>query len=129
MEKERSRMPTTPPPAPTILVVDDDPTIRQLVATVLTDEGFSVTEAPDGLAALAALADAHVDAVLSDVRMPRLDGPGLIRCLRLRRQTIPVALMSAVSADIELSGVPFIPKPFALDSLVQTASLMLATRH
>jgi two-component system response regulator MprA len=128
MEEERSRMPATPHPAPAILVVDDDPAIRQLVAEVLANEGFAVTEAPDGIAALAALEDERFDAVISDVRMPRLDGPGLIRGLRRRGQRVPVALMSAVSADVALPGVPFVPKPFPVAHLLQTVWAMLATR-
>jgi CheY-like chemotaxis protein len=127
MGKEPSRMPATPP-APTILVVDDDPDIRQLVATVLSNEGFAVCEAADGAEALQTLADEHVDAILSDVRMPGLDGPGLVRTLRRRGQTIPVALMSA-SAAVALPGVPFVPKPFTLAHLVQTVWAMLTPRH
>jgi DNA-binding response OmpR family regulator len=61
--------------------------------------------------------------------MPRLDGPGLIRCLRRRGQRIPVALMSAASAEIHLPGVTFVPKPFALTHLVQTVWAMLAPQH
>jgi len=57
-----------------ILVVDDDASVRQLVATILADEGFEVEQAVDGVDALAKIAAQAYDAIVSDLQMPRLDG-------------------------------------------------------
>ena len=65
-----------------MLVVDDDPDVRDAVETALELEGHSVTTAPDGLAALKRLGQTEFDAVVLDVLMPNLDGFEV--CLRMR---------------------------------------------
>ncbi|HRD29161.1 MAG TPA: response regulator, partial [Caulobacter sp.] len=67
-----------------ILIVDDDPHIRQLLAFALTKAGLEAREAEDGEAALAAVADNPPDLVILDINMPRLNG--LEVCRRLRAQ-------------------------------------------
>ena len=110
----------------TVLVVDDERQIVQLVADLLTDEGYDVRCAYDGVMALEAVDRSPPDLVLTDVKMPRLDGVALARCLRERGCRVPVVLMSAVDADARLSGVPFVPKPFDLDHLVAVVGRALA---
>lgn len=109
----------------TVLVVDDEPGIRELVAEILQDEGYAVRQAPDGLAALAEIEANGIDLIVSDVKMPRLDGPALVRRLRRRGHRVPVVLMSAVYADVDLPGVRFVPKPFAFEHLLGTVSSAL----
>ena len=111
---------------PTVLVVDDDPGIRELVAAVLEDEGYAPRHAADGLAALEEVASSPVDLVLSDVMMPRLDGVGLVRRLRDGGHRVPVVLMSAASAGVDAPDVPFLPKPFDLDGLLGVIAGALA---
>ena len=65
-----------------VLIVDDEPSIRQLIATLLTLEGFDVTTAPDGRAALAQVLAAAPDVVISDVRMPHVNGYELLAAIR-----------------------------------------------
>lgn len=65
-----------------VLVVDDDPTIRQILSTLLTLEGYAVATAPDGRAALQHVLDAATDLVISDVRMPHLNGYELLETMR-----------------------------------------------
>lgn len=65
-----------------VLIVDDEPSIRQLVATLLTLEGFGVTTASDGRAALEQIVDAAPDVVISDVRMPHMNGYELLTAIR-----------------------------------------------
>jgi two-component system, chemotaxis family, chemotaxis protein CheY len=65
-----------------ILTVDDSPPIRELVDNVLRQAGFDVTQAQDGVAALACARKNHFDLVLTDVHMPNMDGIQLIRSLR-----------------------------------------------
>jgi two-component system, OmpR family, response regulator len=79
---------------PTILVVDDDPHLRDLLHRVLTRAGYDVEQADDGLAALAQVATHPPDLIVTDVLMPRLDGIGLASRLTGQAATIPVILMS-----------------------------------
>src|SRR5262245_43878686 len=76
--------------SPTILVVDDEPAIRELAVSILADEGYVVLQANDGLAALDVVQRGGVDLVLSDIMMSRLDGYGLVRHLRQRGYALPV---------------------------------------
>ena len=78
-----------------ILVVDDDPEIRRLVAGYLTDQGFRAITAEDAAAARAALAARTPDLVVLDVMMPGEDGLALIRWLR-RDSELPVILLTAL---------------------------------
>lgn len=103
---------------PTILVVEDEPVIRELMAILLEDEGFTVRQAGDGLAALEMLEQHRIDLVLSDVKMPRLDGASLVHRLRARGDAIPVVLMSAVYAEVDLPGVRFLHKPVNCEHLL-----------
>ena len=79
-----------------VLVVDDEPDLRWVLRGLFEDAGFEVTEAEDGEKALAAIAAATPDVVLTDVRMPRIQGLELLRELRRRVPDLPVVLLSAV---------------------------------
>jgi len=114
---------------PTILVVDDEPAIRELAASVLTDEGYVVLQACDGLAALDVVEKGGVDLVLSDIMMSRLDGQALVRRMRKHGFALPVVLMSAVMAapDAKIPDVRFLPKPFDIDQLCPIMATALRT--
>ena len=103
---------------PSVLVVEDEPVIRELMAILLEDEGYAVSQAVDGLEALEMLEQHGVDLVLSDVKMPRLDGASLVHRLRSRGDAIPVVLMSAVYAEVDLPGVRFLRKPVNCEQLL-----------
>jgi two-component system, OmpR family, response regulator MprA len=103
---------------PTVLVVEDEPVIRELMAILLEDEGYAVRQAVDGLQALEMLEQHGIDLVLSDVKMPRLDGASLVHRLRSRGDAIPVVLMSAVYAEVDLPGVRFLRKPVNCEHLL-----------
>jgi CheY-like chemotaxis protein len=111
----------------TVLVVDDESAIREIVATLLEDEGYLVRHAQDGVEALATIGDHTIDLVVSDIVMPRLDGASLVRKLRHQGHRIPVILMSAVYADVDLPGVRFVPKPFEVDRLLGTVASALGS--
>jgi CheY-like chemotaxis protein len=113
--------------SPTILVVDDEPAIRELAASILEEEGYAVLEASDGLSALDIIEQGDVDLVLSDIMMSRLDGYGLVRSLRRHGYALPVVLMSAVTTAPhgKIAGVRFLPKPFAIDQLCQMVASAL----
>jgi CheY-like chemotaxis protein len=85
----------------TVLVVDDSPVVRDLVGDALRAHGIRVIEAGDGEEALAQLnLHPHVDLVVTDFEMPRLDGIGLIRALRAREgRRIPAVVVSMRGSD------------------------------
>jgi len=102
----------------TVLVVDDERPIVNLLRDVLEDEGYTVIEAYDGASALALAREQHPDLVLSDIMMPHMSGADLARTL-LADPPVPhltVILMSAARPP-DLAGVPvaaFLGKPFAI---------------
>ena len=81
---------------PRILVVDDEPDIRFVLRGLFEDAGFEVREAKDGECALAEVAAQSPDVVLTDVRMPKIQGLDLLRELQRREPELPVVLLSAV---------------------------------
>ena len=102
---------------PTILVVDDDATLRCLLVIALEDAGYQVEEADDGIEALAQVGRCSPDLILTDLRMPRLDGIGLARLMVFHTPPIPLILMSADPLPPNCS-LPFIPKPFEIETLL-----------
>jgi CheY-like chemotaxis protein len=110
----------------TVLVVEDEPVIRELMAILLEDEGYAVRQAVDGLQALEVMEQHGIDLVLSDVKMPRLDGASLVHRLRSRGDETPVLLMSAVYAEVDLPGVRFLRKPVNCEHLLDIIAAALA---
>jgi two-component system OmpR family response regulator len=101
-----------------VLVVDDDPHIRQLLVFALEKAGLSAREAEDGEAALEAVAEQRPDLVVLDINMPKLDG--LEVCRRLRAQgDLPILFLSSRDDEIdrvlgiELGGDDYVVKPFS----------------
>ena len=129
MDRPAQNSHSTDETPPTVLVVEDELAIREVVADLLEDEGYAVRQAADGLAAIDELEVDGVDLVLSDVRMPRLDGPALARRLRRHGYAVPVVLMSAVDVEIDLPGVGFLPKPFDRDHLLHAVGSALGSHH
>ena len=78
-----------------ILVVEDDPHARKLMQTVLEQNGYSVYTAKDGLDALAVMDQKHIDLVVLDVMMPRMDGYEFTNTLRMAGNTIPILMVTA----------------------------------
>lgn len=109
----------------TVLVVDDDPSIADLLCVLLQEEGYEVHGVGDGEEALAAVAEETPDVIVADVMMPRLDGLEMTQALRERGIDAPVVLMSAVYADVDLPGIRFVPKPFDLDDLVAVVNRLM----
>jgi CheY-like chemotaxis protein len=103
--------------SPTILVVDDDAALRGFLAIALEDAGYRVEEARDGIQALEQLGWCSPDLILTDIRMPRLDGLELARLLAPHTPPIPLILMSANSLSPNCS-LPFIRKPFEIEALL-----------
>jgi two-component system, cell cycle sensor histidine kinase and response regulator CckA len=117
----------------TVLLVEDDDTVRALTRRVLSRQGYRVIEARNGIEALsiAEPADQIIDIVISDIVMPELGGRQLVEQLRRLRPGLPVLLMSGYTDDaiarqgITESGEPFLAKPFTTDALARKVRSLL----
>jgi CheY-like chemotaxis protein len=118
------RLETTPGSGGRILVVEDDPSMRMLLAVTLRESGYEVVQAGDGAEALAAAqGSGPIDAVLTDVVMPQMSGPELITHLRRTRPDLPAVCMSGYAEPVVnpgniADGVRFIGKPFTMVQLL-----------
>lgn len=117
----------------TVLVVDDDPDMRFMLKLLLERGGYQVNEAADGLAALHAIKAQKPDLVLTDLRMPMMDGAELIQKLRSDdgMEGLPIILITAyaVLPDTADLADETIPKPFAPERVVETVTRLLGGRR
>src|SRR5215208_1189252 len=90
------------PTTPYCLVVDDEPRLRQVLMHLMTSDGFACLEAGNGEEALAHLQRHPVTLVMSDLRMPTMDGLELLRQVRARWPDVAVVMITAV-ADVEIA--------------------------
>jgi two-component system cell cycle sensor histidine kinase/response regulator CckA len=110
----------------TILLVEDEEGLRSLNARGLRSRGYSVIEASNGIEAMEALdeKDGAVDLVVSDVVMPEMDGPTLLKSMRERNPDLKIIFVSGYAEDAFEKSLPenqqfaFLPKPFTLSQLV-----------
>ena len=111
----------------TILVVDDEPTLLESLASLFADEGFTVRTAEDGLEALLLQRQHPADLIISDVNMPLVEGPDLIAELREAGDRTPVVLMSAANLPVcDLPGVRSLAKPFDLEMVLGLVKELVA---
>jgi two-component system response regulator MprA len=114
-----------------VLVVDDDPDVRDAVETALELEGHRVTTAIDGLAALKRLGHAEFDAVVLDVLMPNLDGFQVCQRLRASGNRTPILILTARDSEVDtirgldLGADDYLVKPFALGELLARVRALL----
>ena len=119
----------------TVLIVDDEPTVRMLVTDVLSDLGYTVVEAADGAGGLAVLhSDARIDLLVTDVGLPEgMNGRQMADAARVGRPDLKVLFITgfaeiAVLGDGQLeSGMAVLTKPFAVDALAARIREMIAT--
>jgi len=118
----------------TVLIVEDEFAIADLLEMVLTDEGYRVLTAINGRQGLERLAEGpRPDLVISDYMMPVLDGAGLVRAMRESKaqRDIPCIIMSSiVEANVREhidSYAAFVRKPFQLVAMVQLVATILST--
>jgi two-component system, OmpR family, response regulator MtrA len=106
-----------------ILLVEDDPSIREVTAIGLRNAGFTVATAPDGVAGLEAFRSQPFDLLLLDVMLPKLDGLELTRAVR-RTSTVPIVMLTArgdtidVVVGLEAGADDYVKKPFEVPELV-----------
>lgn len=115
-----------------ILIVDDEPRIRDLIRAHLEHEGFSCEEAGDGGAALSALSNGDVDLVILDIMMPFVDGMTCLKEMRSRKINTPVIMLTARGEEYDkLAGLEggaddYVVKPFSPRELVARVKAVLA---
>ncbi len=108
-----------------VLIVEDDPSLREALSDTLEMAGYSVAAAMDGHAALDVLENQSVDLIVSDVQMPKMDGVVLLKQLRNRLPNVPFILMTAYgtvqkAVDAMRSGATdYLLKPFDANNLVE----------
>jgi DNA-binding NtrC family response regulator len=110
---------------PRVLVVDDDAGIRYTLREILESAGFEVDEAPDGEAALERFAAAPADLVVTDLRMPRLDGMGLLARLQAQSPAPRVVVITAHGSErqavaaMKAGAIDYFRKPFEMEELLE----------
>jgi DNA-binding NtrC family response regulator len=117
-----------------VLVVEDDVPIGRMLASILADEGYVVDLASDGLTALGKIEAREYDLILTDLRMPELDGVGLYRELERRQPEMlrRVIVITGTSGHpeyesfLEETKVPYLEKPFSLQALQSITRRVLA---
>jgi DNA-binding NtrC family response regulator len=118
-----------------VLVVEDDAPIGRMLASILADEGYVVDLASDGLTALGKIEAREYDLILTDLRMPELDGVGLYRELERRQPEMlrRVIVITGTSGHpeyesfLEETKVPYLEKPFSLQALQSITRRVLAS--
>src|SRR5438067_6678591 len=114
-----------------LLVVDDEPAVRDALRRALALEGYSVELAADGQEALNALTVKEPDAVILDVLMPGVDGLFVCRWLRARGSRLPVLMLTARDevadrvAGLDAGADDYVVKPFALEELLARLRALL----
>ncbi|SKA76416.1 response regulator [Desulfobaculum bizertense] len=117
-----------------ILIVDDSKTVRNLVAFIMKKEGFLVTTAEDGLDGLEKLYScAHVDLIISDVNMPRMDGFTFIKTVREQEtyRDVPIVVLSTegqeqdIRTGMNLGANLYMVKPAQPESMVKNVKMLL----
>jgi two-component system response regulator RegX3 len=117
-----------------VLVVDDEPAIREAVGYALGREGFDVAEAADGRQALAAVRESEFDVVVLDLMLPELSGLDVCREIR-RESAVPIVMLTAKSAELdrvvglEVGADDYVTKPFSMAELVSRVRAILRRRE
>jgi two-component system cell cycle sensor histidine kinase/response regulator CckA len=130
-QQESARVQPMPATLETILLVEDEPAVRQLFSQALTRAGYAVHEARNGQEAMK-LFDQHgesIDLVLTDMRMPYMGGAELAHHLRGRRQALKLLCISGYPGSVDADlGTDFLAKPFSRDELLAKVREVLDRR-
>ncbi len=122
-------------PGERILVVDDEERMLQLLDKLLTEEGYEVRTAPTAAEALRILGDTDCDLVISDVRMPGMDGLALLKSLNEQGSAATVILMTAYASvtaaveAIQAGAFHYLTKPFKIDEMLMAVRKSLESHH
>ncbi len=117
-----------------VLLVEDEDMVRTVAERALTRAGYTVTSAADGDEGLEYIeAGKEFDLVVSDVVMPGMDGPAMVREIRKRHPALPVLFMSGYAEEqlrkeIDIADVHFLPKPFTVQQITDKVGAVLAAQ-
>lgn len=109
---------------PKVLVIDDEPGVRDLIAEALSISGITAIQAADGLEALSLLRREKFDLLILDINMPKLDGLALLEKLRNEGASVPVLMLSAradktdINQGLRTGADDYLTKPFSIEELV-----------
>jgi two-component system response regulator MprA len=122
-------------PEAAVLLVDDDAPIRRMLERTLAAEGYDVTAAPDGGAALAQVERSLPDVIVLDVAMPGVDGLAVTRRLRAKGLQVPILLLTARDAlhervaGLDAGADDYLVKPFEVEELTARIRALLRRNH
>lgn len=114
-----------------ILIVEDETTLAEAVVYSLWQEGFSVSSANDGVAALKAFEEQHPDLVILDLMLPNINGWELFKAFRKQQPNVPVIMLTARAdeadrvAGLEMGADDYVTKPFSMRELVARVRAVL----
>ena len=117
-----------------VLVVDDEPNLRKILAAQLSRDGYDVLVAEDGEQGLSLLRENHIDLVVTDLKMPKVDGMTLLREAVKENPDLPVVMITAhgtVDTAVEalkLGAFDYLTKPFDKDEVRQIVAKALKTK-
>ncbi|MEO7091616.1 MAG: response regulator, partial [Polyangiales bacterium] len=119
--------PLAKPAAKTVLVIDDEELVREVVARMVEDLGYKVVAAEDGIVGLEVVDTQPIDAVLVDLTMPRMSGADVVIALRARKPGLPIVLCSGYDRDRRgpVDADAYLPKPFRIEALEETLAKLL----
>ncbi len=118
-----------------VLIVDDEPNLRRILSAQLTRDGYEVLTADDGEQGLALLRENHIDLIITDLKMPRVDGMTLLKRAIEEEPELPVVVITAhgtIDTAVEalkIGAFDFVTKPFDKDELRQIVAKALKTRE
>jgi two-component system, NtrC family, response regulator AtoC len=118
-----------------VLIVDDEPNLRKILAAQLSRDGYEVMLAEDGEQGLALLREHHIDLVVTDLKMPKIDGMTLLRAALAEQPELPIVMITAhgtVDTAVEalkLGAFDYLTKPFDKDEVRQIVGKALKTRE
>jgi len=117
-----------------VLVADDEANLRRVLAAILTRDGYDVHMAEDGVAALEFLREHHLDLVITDLKMPRMDGMELLREVQRMDRQLPVIMLTAHGTvdnaveALKLGAIDYLTKPFDQTEIRNVVQKALRTR-
>jgi two-component system OmpR family response regulator len=109
---------------PKVLVIDDEPGVRELISEALSISEITAVQAADGLEALSLLRRDRFDLLILDINMPKLDGLALLEKLRTEGMSVPVLMLSAradktdINQGLRIGADDYLTKPFSIEELV-----------
>jgi two-component system, cell cycle sensor histidine kinase and response regulator CckA len=124
---EIGMQPIAKPAAKTVLVIDDEELVRDVVARMVEDLGYQVVTAEDGIVGLEVVDTQPIDAVLVDLTMPRMSGAEVVTALRAKKPNLPIILCTGYDRDRRgpVDADAYLPKPFRIEALEETLARLL----